>query len=89
MTVGSIVDCWASPEDAIAVMEPATRELEAQNVDLIVSNQSHLAWGHALERCGFFKGPSNFIFAASRKYAEARHLFAENCGAFHITRAGW
>ena len=87
MTVGSIVDCWASPEDAIAVMEAATRELEAQNVDLIVSNQSHLAWGHALERCGFFKGPSNFIFAASRKYAEALHPFAENCGAFHITRA--
>jgi hypothetical protein len=87
MTVGSIVDCWASPEDAIAVMEAATRELEAQNVDLIVSNQSHMAWGHALERCGFFKGPSNFIFAASKKYAEVLHPFAENCGRFHITRA--
>ena len=87
MTVGSIVDCWASPEDAIAVIEAATRELEAQKVDLIVSNQSHLAWGHALERCGFFKGPSNFIFAASKKYAEALHPFAENCRAFHITRA--
>ena len=46
-----------------------------------------LAWGHALEGCGFFKGPSNFIFAASKKYAEALHPFAENCGAFHITRA--
>ena len=87
MTVGSIVDCWASPEDAIAVIEAATRELEAQKVDLIVSNQSHLAWGHALERCGFFKGPSNFIFAASKKYAEALHPFAENCRTFHITRA--
>jgi hypothetical protein len=87
MTVGSIVDCWASPEDAIAVMEAATSELEAQKVDLIVSNQSHMAWGHALEGCGFFKGPSNFIFAASKKYAEALHPFAENCGGSHITRA--
>lgn len=87
MTVASIVDCWSSPEDAIAVTEAATGELEAQKVDLIVSNQSHMAWGHALERCGFFKGPSNFIFAASKKYAEALHPFAENCGGFHITRA--
>jgi hypothetical protein len=87
MTVGSIVDAWASPADAIAVIKAATRELEAQNVDLIVSNQSHLAWGHALGRSGFFQGPSNFIFAASKKYAEALHPFAENCRAFHITRA--
>jgi hypothetical protein len=87
MTVGSIVDCWASPEDAIAVIQAATRELEAQNVDLIVSNQSHTAWGQALERCGFFTGPSNFIFAASKKYAEILHPFAENRGKFHITRA--
>jgi hypothetical protein len=87
MNVGSILDCWASPENALAVAQAATRELEAQNVDLIVSNQSHIAWGHALERCGFFKGPSNFIFAASKKYAETLSPFAENSGAFHITRA--
>ncbi len=87
MNVGSIVDCWASPEDAITVIQAATHELEAQSVDLIVSHQSHVAWGHALERCGFFKGPSNFIFAASKKYAAALHPFVENSGAFHITRA--
>jgi hypothetical protein len=87
LTVGSIVDGWASPENALAVMQAATRELEAQNVDLIVSNQSDKAWGRALESCGFFKGPSNFIFAASKKYAELLHPFAENSSAFHITRA--
>lgn len=87
MKVGSILDCWAAPENTFAVAQAATRELEAQDVDLIVSNQSHIAWGHALERCGFFRGPSNFIFAASKKYAEILSPFAENSGAFHITRA--
>jgi hypothetical protein len=87
MRVGSIVDSWASPENALDVAQAATRELETQSVDLIVSNQSHTAWGHALERCGFFNGPSNFIFAASKKYAETLQPFAENSGGFHITRA--
>src|SRR5260370_30519605 len=61
MTVGSIVDWWGSPEDASAVIEAATRELETPKADLIVSNQSHMARGHPLEPCGFFKGPAHFI----------------------------
>lgn len=87
MWVGSIVDCWASPENALAVAQAATKELETQGADLIVSNQSHTSWGHALEHCGFFKGPSNFIFAASKKYAEILQPLGENSRAFHITRA--
>jgi len=87
MRVGSIVDCWAAPENALEILQAATLELESQNVDLIVSNQSHATWGRMLEACGFFKGPSNFIFAASKKYAEILQPFAENSSAFHVTRA--
>jgi hypothetical protein len=87
MKVGSIVDCWAAPETAHVVTQAATRALENQNVDLIVSNQSHVAWGNALEARGFFKGPSNFIFAASKQYAQILQPFAEGSTAFHITRA--
>jgi len=86
MRVGSIVDCFASPENAFVVAQAATKELEKQRLDLIVSNQSHAAWGDALRRCGFFSGPSNFVFAASKKYAEALPPF-ENIGTFHTTRA--
>src|SRR5260370_14382142 len=53
MTVGSIVDCWASPEDASAVIEAATRELETPKMDLIISDHSHIAWRHTLQRRGF------------------------------------
>jgi hypothetical protein len=87
LRVGSIVDCWASPGNALAVAQAAAKELETQDVDLIVSNQSHTVWAQALEFCGFFNGPSNFIFAASKKYAEILQPFGENSRGFHITRA--
>ena len=70
MRVGSIVDCLASPENASRVTQVATRFLEARGVDLIVSNQSHSSWCSALRDSGYIRGPSNFIFAASKKLSE-------------------
>ena len=87
MRLGSIVDCWAMPENAPAVVRAATQALEKAGVDLIVSNQSYHVWCRAFERGGFLKGPSNFIFAASRKLAELLQPLEENRDSFHITRA--
>ncbi len=87
MRVGSIVDCWASPESPVLVVRAATRALEKRGVDLIVSNQSHDAWCRAFENVGFLKGPSNFIFAASKKLTELLQPFEENKTSFHVTRA--
>lgn len=87
MRLGSIVDCWAMPENAPAVVRAATQALEKAGVDLIVSNQSHHVWCRAFERGGFLKGPSNFVFAASRKLAELLQPLEENRASFHITRA--
>ena len=66
MRLGSIVDCFAEPENAASVIEQARSVLVRQGVDLIVSNQSHSAWCAALKACGFISGPSNFIFASSK-----------------------
>jgi hypothetical protein len=87
MRVGSIVDCWAAPDNAPSVVQAATAFLETIGMDLIVSNQSHYAWRHAFERSGFLKGPSNFIFAASKKLTALLPLLEENSDTFHITRA--
>ena len=87
MRVGSIVDCWASPENAPAVVKAATQALEKDGVDLIASNQSHQVWCRAFERGGFLKGPSTFIFAASKKLTELLQPLDENRASFHITRA--
>ncbi|MGE5648168.1 MAG: hypothetical protein ACM336_20515 [Acidobacteriota bacterium] len=82
LRVGTIADCLALPQDAEAVTAAAAGWLSARGVDLIVSNQSHAAWGRALERSGFLRGPSNYVFAASRKLAEALGGFEE----MHINR---
>ena len=87
MRVGSIVDCWAMPENAHAVVRAAMQALEKDGVDLIVSNQSHQGWCSALEKAGFLKGPTNFIFAASKKLTELLQPFEEKRPSFHITRA--
>jgi hypothetical protein len=85
--VGSVVDCWAAPEHALHVVRGATRALEKSGVDLIVSNQGHHAWCRAFENSGFLKGPSTFIFAASKKLTELLQPLEENKTSLHVTRA--
>ena len=62
LAVGVVADGFAAPADATAVVAAAVRHLRSQDVDLIISNQSHPAWGKALTQAGFFRGPSNFAF---------------------------
>ncbi|MBO0911613.1 MAG: hypothetical protein J2P13_07440 [Acidobacteria bacterium] len=87
MRVGSILDGWALPEHAAGVIQAATRELERQGMDLIVSNHGHAAWGNAYRRCGFLRGPSNFVFAASNELSTLLQPFDENRASFYIMRA--
>ncbi|MGA7559625.1 MAG: hypothetical protein WBW01_01360 [Terriglobales bacterium] len=87
MRVGSIVDCWACPENAASVVQAANQALEKDDVDLIVSNQSHHVWCRAFESVGFLKGPSTFVFAASKKLTELLQPLEQNRPSFHITRA--
>lgn len=87
MRVGSVVDCFALPGDMFSVVRCATRTLERQGFDLILSNQSHQAWGKAFKRAGYLSGPSNFIFAASKKLAELLTPFEMTRPRMHLTRA--
>lgn len=87
LRVGSIVDCWAAPEDTGTIVRAAAQTLEKKAVDMIVSNQAHQMWCRAFESAGFLKGPSNFIFAASKALAQLLAPFEENRRSFHITRA--
>jgi len=86
MRVGSIVDCLALPEDASKVIFSATNHLEKVGVDIIVSNQSHNYWCSALNKSGFIKGPSNFIFAASKKLTNYLQPWESIKSRMHINR---
>lgn len=87
MRVGSIADCWASPDDALPVVQAASAALMDDGVDLIVSNQSHRLWARALGHAGFLNSPSNFIFAAGKNLSALLQPFAEKQSRIHFTRA--
>jgi hypothetical protein len=86
LRVGTIVDCLAVPGEEDYVIHAASRFLEEQEVDLIVSNQSHRNWRRAFEHAGFFSGTSNYIFAASPQLSGLLEPFASNFAASHLTR---
>jgi len=84
MRVGTIVDCLAPAKSAGAVVRAAAGLLAERGVDLIISNQLHEAWSHALLDCGFRPGPSNYLLALSPKFAECTRGAAQN--RFHANR---
>jgi hypothetical protein len=86
MRVGSVIDCLARPGREAAVAQAAARFLMRAGVDLMVTNQSHAAWRAAFARAGWLRGPSNFIFAASRKLARRLHPFEEQTARMHVNR---
>lgn len=86
LRVGTIVDGLADPDDAPLVVAAAARELEHRGVDLIVSNQTHKAWGQGLRSAGFLTGPSNFIFSASKQLVASLAPFGERVTESHINR---
>ena len=87
LRVGSVIDCFALPGELLSVVRGATQTLERQGFDLILSNQSHLEWGEAFKAAGYLRGPSNFLFAASRKLTELLTPFEEVRPRMHLTRA--
>jgi len=86
MRVGTVVDVLAKPEDAEAVMWLAAQTLEKRRVDLLISNQSHPAWGSALRRAGFIEGPTNCVFAASRQLADLIKAVDPQGRELHLNR---
>ena len=86
MRVGSIVDCMATRKDARQVIHAAAQHLKSLGVDLIVSNQLDAAWGAALKNCGFLKGPSNYLFGASKQLVERLQPFSTTVSSIHMTR---
>ncbi|HTS63182.1 MAG TPA: hypothetical protein VMH28_14240 [Candidatus Acidoferrales bacterium] len=82
LRVATIADTLSVPGAADDVILATTAFLERRGVDLIISNQMHVAWREALRAARFRAGPSNFVFAVSKPLA-AR--FEDN-GQAHINR---
>jgi hypothetical protein len=86
LRVGSIVDCLALAGSEDAVIAGAAEALKRRDPDLIVSNQMHRDWGAALRRAGFFSGPSNYVFAASRALSALVEPLETKSREIHLNR---
>jgi len=86
LRVGTIIDGFAHPDDAPALVAAAAQYLQDRGVDLIISNQAHQAWAAALDGAGFLQGPSNFLFAASREFSKALEPFEASLDRAHLNR---
>lgn len=86
MRVGSLVDCLALPGYEAKVTRAALEHLKGTGADIVVSNLSHRDWRRALEVAGFQLGPSNFIFAASKRVAAMLDPFEVEKERVHMTR---
>jgi hypothetical protein len=84
--VGTIVDCLAQPTHERSVASAAADFLKRLGADLIVTNQSHLAWTGALRSIGFLAGPSNYALAVSKALSGVVGPLKENLPGVHITR---
>jgi hypothetical protein len=86
MQVGSLIDCLALPGMESKVAHAVMQHLRRGGADIVVTNLSHRAWQRALEEAGLQRGPSNFIFAASKPVAALIAPFDENKDLIHMTR---
>ncbi len=65
MRLGTLVDCLCEEGFEEKIVFASRLKLMERNVDLIVTNQSHMSWHRALKLNGFLRGPSNFTLACS------------------------
>ena len=86
MKLGSIVDCFSLKNYESIIIEKTSELLKKKQVDLVVSNQSHIFWKKAFIKNSFIRGPSNFIFSPSKELSKKLNQNIKNNDFFHITR---
>jgi hypothetical protein len=85
LVVGVLADCFAAPEHAFGVSHTATRYLLEEGADLLISHQSHSAWGTALANLGWLERPSRFAFYRSPQM-NALIGGSVHARTYHLTR---
>ena len=65
LTVGTLVDGLTLPGYEVSAVRAAVSILQERGTDLLVTNQSHRAWIHAVRCAGWLEGPSNYLLASS------------------------
>jgi hypothetical protein len=86
MRVGSIVDCLTLAGSESKCLAAVVRFLAELEIDLIVSNQSHIDYWTGLQEAGLRSGPSNFGLALSPRLADLLQPLDDIAQRFHFNR---
>ena len=84
--VGTILDAQADHGFERDVIAAARRTLHKLGVDISVTNQLHVTWQRACDENGYWRGPSNFLFAASPALVTAAGGDGDVLAQVHLTR---
>jgi hypothetical protein len=84
--VGTVLDAQAIAGFERHVLAAARRTLYSLDVDLSVTNQLHVTWQRACEDNGYWRGPSNFLFAVSPALLTAAGPGGDVLARIHLTR---
>ena len=87
LRVGILTDGLAHPVHVTEVMEAGFRYLVDDDVDLIVTYQSHPAWCAAASNVGLMRGPSNCAFYRSPAVEDLLTRAAAKDRYCHLTRS--
>lgn len=88
LRVGAILDGMARPDDIQHLVNAATDVLQIRGVDLIIVNQSHNAWVSAVQKAGYLRFPSTFVFAVPPAMAKLMSPVASRVWKSHFNRSG-
>ena len=85
LRVGTVLDCVATPDAAVAAAWLVRGALARAGADLVLTNQQHLMWRQAFRQAGFFAGPSNYLLGISKRLVEESSRGGGR-DAIHVTR---
>lgn len=80
LTLGTVVDVFAGPRDAVDVARAAVA-VASELADLVVVNHSSRTWNRAFARAGLISGPTNYFLFLSpvlRRRFEGRNAPSES-----------
>jgi hypothetical protein len=83
---GLIVDAFGDPSFSREIVSAAASYLADQNVDVILTNESHQRWIRAYKSAGFLTRPSQFPFISSRALSQRLAPLPEIISQSHLCR---
>jgi hypothetical protein len=86
LLMGFVLESYAAPGNAAAVIGHLLRTVALEGVDLVLANHSHPQWHSAYRRAGFLTGPKRFGCYRSPGLERALHAHGFEGKDLYVTR---